>query len=251
MFRLFEHQILSGAHSHWSDSMSNEAILGYSETEKINLFLMLIKDPEVIIKGINQFILQLNNPEVMNQVIRLINELINHPKINPILRMYLDNFLVTSSLNLVKRVTATETKLELNDYPIEDTEAENTIPKQISLLSDQIKEFMEMKNKQSIIKPIPESIHIGMSKTTARAISLYKDVIEVAIEGKDQIVIGSREIKNYLTNHIQEEYRVGDVSNFRKVKKDVLTTLKKLLPDNVLLDRKKYGRREIRLVYET
>jgi hypothetical protein len=65
---------------------------------------------------------------------------------------------------------------------------------------------------------------MGMSKTTARAILLFKDVIEVAIEGKDQIVIGSREIKNYLTNHIQPEYRVGDVSNFRKVKKDVLTT---------------------------
>ena len=38
--------------------------------------------------------------------------------------------------------------------------------------------------------------------------------------------------------HIQPEYRVGDVSNFRKVKKEYITTLKKLLPDNVLLDRK-------------
>jgi hypothetical protein len=141
--------------------------------------------------------------------------------------------------------------LELNDYPIEDDEAESTIPKQISLLSNQMKEVIKTKNKQSIIKPIHESVHIGMSKTTARAILLFKDVIEVAIKGKDQIVIGSREIKNYLTNHIQPEYRVGDVNNFRKVKKDVLTTLKKLLPDNVLLDRKKYGRREIRLVYGT
>ena len=88
-----------------------------------------------------------------------------------------------------------------------------------------------------------------MSKTTARAILLFKDVIEVASEGKDQIVIGSRKIKNYLTNHIQEEYRVGDVNNFRKVKKDVFTTLNKTVTDNVLLDRKKYGRREIRLVY--
>ena len=90
-----------------------------------------------------------------------------------------------------------------------------------------------------------------MSKTTARATLLFKNVIEVASEGKDQIVIGSREIKDFLTHHIQPEYRVDDVSNFRKVKKDVLTTLKKLLPDNILLDRNKYGRREIRLVYGT
>ena len=225
--------------------MSTDAISGYTETEKINLFLMLIKDPEVIIKGINQFILQLNNPEVLNQVIRLIN----HPKINPILRMYLDNFLATSELNILKRLTSIETLLELNDYPIEDDEAKSTIPKQISLLYDQIKEFIKKNNKQTVIEPICESVHVGMSKTTARAILLFKDVIEVAIEGKEQIVIGSREIKDFLTHHIQPEYRVGDVSNFRKVKRDVLTTLKKLLPDNVLLDKKKHGRREIRLVY--
>jgi hypothetical protein len=177
--------------------------------------------------------------------------LIKDPDVQPIFRMYIENILATSDLRILKRLAAVETVLELNDYPIEDEEAENTIPRQISVLSDQIKTIAKTNNKKTLIEPIHESIHVGMSKTTARAILLFKDVIEVAIEGKDQIVIGSREIKNYLTNHIQPEYRVGDVSNFRKVKKDVLTTLKKLLPDNVLLDKKKYGRQEIRLVYGT
>ena len=197
--------------------MRAESIFGSSKTEKINQFLTLMKDPDV----------------------------------QPTFRMYIENVLATSELNILKRLKVIETMLELNDYPIDDDEAKNTIPKQISLLSNQIKEVVKTNNNQSIIEPIHESVHIGMSKTTARAILLFKDVIEVASEGKDQIVIGSREIKNYLTNHIQPEYRVGDVSNFRKVKRDVLTTLKKLLPDNVLLDKNKYGRREIRLVYET
>jgi len=173
------------------------------------------------------------------------------PDVQPTFRTYIENILATSELNILKRLKVIETLLELNDYPIDDGEAESTIPKQISLLSNQMKEVIKTNNKQSIMEPISESVHIGMSKTTARAILLFKDVIEVASEGKDQIVIGSREIKNYLTTHIQPEYRVGDVSNFRKVKKDVLTTLKKLLPDNVLLDKKKHGRREIRLIYET
>ena len=177
--------------------------------------------------------------------------LIKDPDVQPIFRIYIENILATSDLRILKRLTAIETVLELNDYPIEDNEAESTIPRQISLLSDQIKTVIKTNNRQSIIAPIHESIHIGMSKTTARAILLFKDVIEVAIEGKDQIVIGSREIKDFLTNHIQPEYRVGNVSNFRKVKKDVLTALKKLLPDNVLLDKKKHGRKEIRLVYGT
>jgi hypothetical protein len=196
--------------------MSTEATFGSSKTDKINQFLMLMKDPDV----------------------------------QPTFRMYIENILATSELNILKRLTVIETMLELNDYPTKDDEAESTIPKQISLLLNQMNEVIKTKNKQTIIEPIPKAIHIGMSKTTAKAILLFKDVIEVAIEGKDQIVIGSREIKNYLTNNIQPEYKVGNVSNFRKVKKDVLTTLKKLLPDNVLLDKKKYGRREIRLVYE-
>ncbi len=195
--------------------MNTGSTLWSSKTEKINQFLMLMKDPDV----------------------------------QPTFRMYIENILATSELNILKRLKVIEKMLELNDYPLEDDEAESTIPKQISLLSDQMKEVIKTNNEQSILEPIHESVHIGMSKTTARAILLFKDVIKVAIEGKDQIVINSREIKNYLTNHIEPEYRVGDVSNFRKVKKDVLTALKKLLPDNVLLDQKKYGRREIRLVY--
>ena len=197
--------------------MSTEAIFGSSKTEKINQFLMLMKDPDV----------------------------------QPTFRMYIENVLATSELNILKRLKVIETMLELNDYPVDDDESDSTIPKQISLLSNQINEVIKTNNKLSIMEPIPKAIHIGMSKTTARAILLFKDVIEVAIEGKDQIVIESRDIKNYLTNHIEPEYRVGNVSNYRKVKKDVLTTLKKLLPDNILLDKKKYGRREIRLVFAT
>jgi hypothetical protein len=200
--------------------MSTEAIFGSSKSEKINQFLMLIKDPEV----------------------------------QPFFRKYIENMienvLATSDLRILKRLTAIETVLELNDYPLEDDEAVSTIPKQISLLSDQIKEVIKNNNKQSIMKPIPESIHIGMSKTTARAILLYKDVIEVASEGKKQIVINSRGIKDFLKNKIKSEYRVGDVNNFRKVKKDVFSTLKKMFPDNVILDRNSHGWRDIRLVYE-
>ena len=211
---------------------------------------MLIKDPDIQPVLGMYFENILKNPDIQPVLRMCFENILKDPDIQPTFRMYIENVIATSELNILKRLKVIETMLELNDYPIEDDEAESTIPKQISLLSNQMKEVIKTKNKQLVIEPIPESTHIGMSKTTARAILLFKDVIEVAIEGKDQIAIGSREIKNYLTNHIQPEYRVGDVSNFRKVKKDVLTTLKKLLHDNVLLDRKKYRRREIRLVYE-
>ena len=59
--------------------MSTEAIFGSSQSEKINQFLMLIKDPEV----------------------------------QPIFRMYIENILATSELNILKRLAAIETLLGL------------------------------------------------------------------------------------------------------------------------------------------
>src|SRR5271157_3488812 len=100
--------------------MSTEAIFGSSKTEKINQLLMLIKDPEV----------------------------------QPFFRTYIENVLATSELNILKRLKVIETLLELNDYPIENDEAESTIPKQISLLSNQIKEVIKTNNKQLIMEPI-------------------------------------------------------------------------------------------------
>ena len=114
------------------------------------------------------------------------------PDVQPTFRMYIENILATSELNILKRLKAIGTLLELNDYPIENDEAESTIPKQISLLSNQIKEIIKKKNKQTVIEPICESVHVGMSKTTARAILLFKDVIEVAIEGRNLWFFGSK-----------------------------------------------------------
>ncbi len=60
--------------------------------------------------------------------------LIKDPDIQPFFRTYIENILATSELKILKRLTAMETVLELNDYLIENDEAESTIPKQISLL---------------------------------------------------------------------------------------------------------------------
>jgi hypothetical protein len=90
--------------------------------------------------------------------------LIKDPDVQPIFRMYIENILATSELKILKRLATVEIVLELNDYPIEDDEAESTIPRQISLLSDKIKEIGKANNKQSIMEPIPKFIHFGMSK---------------------------------------------------------------------------------------
>jgi len=91
--------------------MSTEAIFGFSKTEKINQFLMLIKDPEI----------------------------------QPIFRMYIENVLATSELKILKRLAAVETLLGLDDFSAGcDEEHESTIPEQLSLLAERIDDITEV-----------------------------------------------------------------------------------------------------------
>jgi hypothetical protein len=83
--------------------------------------------------------------------------LIKDPAVQPFFGIYIKNVLATSELNLLKRLITIETVLELNDYPIENDKAESTIPRQISLLSYQIKEIGKANNKQLIMEPIHKS----------------------------------------------------------------------------------------------
>jgi hypothetical protein len=87
--------------------------------------------------------------------------LIKDPDVQPIFRMCVENIIATSDLRILKRLTTIETVLELNDSPIEDDEAESTIPRKISLLSDQIKAITKANNKQSVIEPITNLSTLG------------------------------------------------------------------------------------------
>lgn len=60
----------------------------------------------------------------------------------------------------------------------------------------------------------------------------------------------SKEIVNYLKHGIDEHLRVKEGQNVRKIKKEVLNKVIQLFP-NMFLDKKKQGRREVRLIAPT
>jgi hypothetical protein len=67
--------------------MTTEAIFESSKTEKINQFLMLIKDPDI------------------QPVLRMCFEnILKNPDIQPVLRRCFENILATSELNILKRL---------------------------------------------------------------------------------------------------------------------------------------------------
>ena len=91
-------------------------------------------------------------------------------------------------------------------------------------------------------KPI-EQIPLPETKTEQRA-------CKVAEKLKGKKFLSSREIVNYLKYEIEDKLRVKEGTNARQIKKEVLEKVIKLFP-NTFLDKKKCGRREVRLILAT
>lgn len=170
-------------------------------------------------------------PERVKQLI----ELLKYPEVQTFLKLFIDNSIVTSDLNILKRLATIENKLGFNDLLDSD---EPTIPEQLSILADRIAEIVN--------EPRCEPENSPTTKTESRAHLLVAKL--KGMRGKG--FLSSQEIVQFLKHGIEERYKVGDKQNVRQVKKEVLQKIVELFPD-MQLDKKKYGRREVRLILGT
>lgn len=167
-------------------------------------------------------------PERVKQLI----ELLKYPEVQTFLKLFIDNSIVTSDLNILKRLATIENKLGFNDLLDSD---EPTIPEQLSILADRIAKIVN--------EPRCEPENSPTTKTESRAHLLVAKL--KGMRGKG--FLSSQEIVQFLKHGIEERYKVGDKQNVRQVKKEVLQKIVELFPD-MQLDKKKYGRREVRLI---
>lgn len=170
-------------------------------------------------------------PERVKQLI----ELLKYPEVQTFLKLFIDNSIVTSDLNILKRLATIENKLGFNDLLDSD---EPTVPEQLSILADRIAKIVN--------EPRCEPENSPTTKTESRAHLLVAKL--KGMRGKG--FISSQEIVQFLKHGIEERYKVGDKQNVRQVKKEVLQKIVELFPD-MQLDKKKYGRREVRLILGT
>jgi hypothetical protein len=192
--------------------VSTEVIFGSSKTEKINQFLMLIKDPDV----------------------------------QPIFKTYIENVLATSELKILKRLAAVETLLGLGDFSASgDEEDELTIPEQLSLLAERIDNVTEPVQRESIPEPVP----IFTTKTEMRAHLVVEHLKNDVQERAGSKFLSSEEIVSFLRYDIDELYRVREGQNVRQTKKEVLDKAVKLFPANIFLSQKSHGRKNVRIIY--
>ena len=170
------------------------------------------------------------------------------PEVQPFFRNYIENIIATSDLKILKRLKSVEMLLGLNDHvDFENEEHGTTIPEQLSLLAKRIDDVTEPVKRESMSELVP----ILTTKTEIRAHLLVEHLKNGVQERQGSKFISSEEIVHFLKNEIPIEFRVGDVHNLRKIKKDVFEKARKMYPDKVLLNKKKSGRKEVRLIFQT
>ena len=171
--------------------------------------------------------------------------LIKDPDVQPIFRMYIENILATSELKILKRLAAVETLLGLDDFSAGgDEEHESTIPEQLSLLAERIDDITELAKRESIPEPVP----ILTTKTEIRANLLVEHLKNDVKERTGGKFLSSEEIVSFLRYGIDELYRVQEGQNIRQTKKEVLDKAVKLFPNNVYLNQKSHGRKNVRII---
>jgi hypothetical protein len=172
--------------------------------------------------------------EKVNQFLALLHD----PDIKPVLNLYLEGFLATSELKILKRLAALEQVLGLNDMDLNE-EHELTIPEQLNILAARID------NTRVVIKLPVEPENSPVTKTENRAYLLVEKLKSL----RNKKFLDSREIVQFLKHGIEERYRVKEGQNARQAKKECLEKAAELFPC-VSLDKKKHGRREIRLILQ-
>src|SRR5665811_1079914 len=192
--------------------MSVESIVNYSHEERVQLFLMFLKDPDV----------------------------------QPVFRMYIENILATSDSKILKRLAAIESALGLNDFADFEEEHELTVPEQFSLLAERIDTITE----PVVQAPIVEHTSIPTSKTEIRAVELVEH-LQNTQERNNEVFMTSREIMSFLKYDLPDEYIISSkVENPRQIKKDVLEKAVEMYPDILCLSKKRSGNKNVRIVYK-
>ena len=100
--------------------------------------------------------------------VKIFLALLHDSDIKPVLNLYLENFLATSELKILKRLAALEQVMGLNNMDFTDEDHEQTIPEQLSLLAERIDNITEPVTSQDPIKPVVNT----NPKTTLEHLSL-------------------------------------------------------------------------------
>ena len=193
-----------------------------SKEEKINQFKMLMKDPEVQL----------------------------------FFRNYIENIIATSELRILKRLSAVETALGLNDFSdFEDEERELNLPERIETLEESINTLNKTVKPELIDRSLVAPSK-NITEIRADFLNEYITTNQLIPKGPsifaniETRVVDSKEF-SYFVNHIlPPEYRPESTKNLRKMKRDVFNAaVERRRAKDIFVDQADHGREELRLIW--
>ena len=163
--------------------------------------------------------------------------LLKHPDVQSFLNLFVDNHLVSSEMNILKRLGNIERALGLNDMADEE---DVTIPQQIDALESKL-------DNVAIGATENPSLEIKQkTKTGKRAMALIK-----ALTASKKRHLTRSQIKEVLSDEQLGDARLTEnASNPRRVIIDAINEAK-ILCSKVVPDQKGYGRHEWRVRLES
>ncbi len=172
-------------------------------------------------------------PEILScndvEQVEIFRELIKQPAVKQDLFCIISEFMATSELKVLKRLSALETALGFNEP--EDDDEEPTIPDQIKQLSEKL--------ENASVKPQEEpEIDLPVVPETTlerKACALVEHLKEKVQPRNNQVFLNSKEIVSFMKTELPEDLRLKDVRNPRQAKKDVLEKAVKMFSDTVMI----------------
>ena len=163
--------------------------------------------------------------------------LLKYPEVQAVLELFIDNALAKSELRVLKRLAALESMLGVNNMDLSE-EHELTIPEQLTLLAARVN------NTPVVNKLAVEPENSPSTKTENRAYLLVEKLKSL----RSKKHLDSTEIIQFLKYGIEERFRAKDGQNVRQIKKEVLEKAEIIFKGEVELNKRKQGRREVRLI---
>lgn len=157
----------------------------------------------------------------------------------PEFNKYVDIALLDSDSKVLSRIQAVEIVTGLKKSAFEEHGNKPTIPEQLNVLAERI---------NNNIKPIEEPV-VPKTSLERKAVELVECLKEVK-QRNGEIFLTGKETIHFLRNAISEDLRIKDIQNPRQAKRDILLKAKKLFSDVIVLDKKKKGNRDVRIVYK-
>jgi len=174
-------------------------------------------------------------PEILScndaEQVEIFRALIKSPAVKEDLFCMFNEFMATSELKVLKRLSTVETVLGLNDPEDEDEDEEPTIPEQIKKLSEKI-ENADIRPQEEVKPDLPVIPETTLERKACELVEHLKVNVKPR---NDQVFLNSQEIFSFLRTGLPEDLRLKDVRNPRQAKKDILEKAVKLFSDSVMI----------------